>query len=125
VPTLAVVEGRDAFDDCRSRLGAVAKSAPRTSSFFKEAQTLSMGAVFQQSARRLMLHVIPCFASRRWQWSLTYCLPRPERAGSRSPRRRRWTAIARATTTSRLSRRSAIDQPTTVALRPQALVLRP
>ena len=44
----------------------VAKSASWTSSFFREAKKLSMGALSQQSARRLMLQVIPCFASRRW-----------------------------------------------------------
>src|SRR5262245_16895243 len=38
----------------------VAKSAPWTSSFFSDANKLSIGALSQQSARRLMLQVIPC-----------------------------------------------------------------
>jgi hypothetical protein len=35
-------------------------------SVFKEAKKLSIGALSQQSARRLMLQVIPCRASSAW-----------------------------------------------------------
>jgi hypothetical protein len=35
-------------------------------SFFRLAKKLSIGALSQQSARRLMLHVMPYRARRRW-----------------------------------------------------------
>ena len=44
----------------------VAKSASWTSSFFSEAKKLSIGALSQQSARRLMLQVMPWRARRAW-----------------------------------------------------------
>jgi hypothetical protein len=44
----------------------VAKSAPCTNSFFKLAKKLSIGALSQQSARRLMLQVMPCRANGSW-----------------------------------------------------------
>ena len=37
----------------------VAKLSPRVNSFFRLAKKLSIGALSQQFARRLMLHVIP------------------------------------------------------------------
>ena len=44
----------------------VAKVSPRISSFFRLAKKLSIGALSQQFARRLMLQVIPWPASSRW-----------------------------------------------------------
>jgi hypothetical protein len=44
----------------------VAKSSPRVSSFFRLAKKLSIGALSQQFARRLMLQVISWPASRCW-----------------------------------------------------------
>ena len=46
------------------------------------------------------------------RWRTGY--PGPECANNPSPGRRRRTAISRASTTSRLSMRPAIDQPTTL-----------
>ena len=44
----------------------VAKLSPRVNSFFRLAKKLSIGALSQQFARRLMLQVIPWRASRPW-----------------------------------------------------------
>jgi hypothetical protein len=44
----------------------VAKNSPRVSSFFRLAKKLSIGALSQQLARRLMLQVIPWTARRPW-----------------------------------------------------------
>ena len=44
----------------------VANISPRVSSFFSEAKKLSIGALSQQFARRLMLHTIPWPARSRW-----------------------------------------------------------
>ena len=44
----------------------VANISPRVNSFFRLAKELSIGALSQQFARRLMLQTIPRPASRRW-----------------------------------------------------------
>jgi hypothetical protein len=63
----------------------VAKSAPWTSSFCSDAKKLSIGALSQQSARRLMLQAMPCLARSRWECALAYGLPRSEWASSPAP----------------------------------------